>query len=1020
MKQHSMPQVLVFTLLFALLTTIVAQIANAGTSHPEHHIALNFALDEAVVHGTSRLIIPAGMPLHLNCGPLRLTGQILEEDGQTPRIPLVTTSNTLVIEAAAGTQVLTLSWQLQATSQGSDRNLVRTDGITLTGFWHPQTDRDVLFSLQADLPQGFSAWTEADIHRLESTATGQRVTTSFSHPLSTLHFVAGPYEVRSRQVGKVTISTYFFLEDAHLASEYLDATAQFIHRFQDLIGPFPYPNFAVVANRLPTGYALPTFTLLGQAVLRLPFIKDSALGHEIVHSWFGNAVRISETSGNWSEGLTTYLADHTFAADADRDLGYRKNLLIRSQAYLHEDNTIPLDTFRHGGEGQAVDRASRAVGYDKSAMVMHMLHHYIGEEAFIDGIRDFYQKMQGQQADWHDLEASFSRVSGRNLRVFFQQWLTRTDIPDLAIEEIHIDQRSGRTQLSLTLVQKTAEPYLLTVPMRVTTLSGEQTITLTTDTARKPMSIELDSLPVRLVVDDQYDLFRRLMPPEWPPTWSHFLGAKIRNVVAPPDHLLPIYQPLLEILDHMGCRILAEQEIIPAELARGSWLFPADSGVRRSLFARPVPMAAGLRLDVRKSPLNPDEVMVLVDSTSVQETEQSVHKLTHYGAYSFLHFLGGTNTEQGTATTTTGMTVPLIDTPSGIPDQARMDFDQIIDNLVESRVVYLGEQHTDYTAHFLQLQIIQALKARGIPLVIGLEMFPRTSQPALDDFIQGNIDETGFVRDSRYYDVWGYDYRLYRDIFLYARAQGIPLVGLNLDKGITNQVFLDGSTAGLTYEQRAQLPMERDLDIHGYRQRLETAYQSHSTTRSAGFKGFIQAQALWDEAMAESVVQSLERYPGHRMVVLAGNGHTHKDNGIPPRVDRRVPGIVQRVVTNAYEPLPQRGQVDYLFSLRPMLLQPAARLGVVLIEDDQDGLGRVGVKEISVHGRAGEAGLQPGDRILSLDDKPILDITAFRISLLDKKPGEEVQLLIQRENQEMLLVVELSAVPTTLPAGHPR
>ncbi|MBM9536957.1 ChaN family lipoprotein [Desulfobulbus alkaliphilus] len=1019
MNRHSMPLTLVITGLLALLVTF-AQAANAGTDHPRHHIALNFTLDKALVHGTSRLTIPAGMALHLNCGHLRLTGLILEEEGRTPRIPQVSAFNTLVIDEAAGVQVLTLSWQLQTAPQGADRNLIRTDGITLTGSWHPQTDRDVLFSLEANLPRDFSARTESDTLQLVPTATGRRVTTSFSQPLRNLNFVAGPYEVHSRQAGEVTIATYFFPEDAHLAAEYLDATAELILRFEELIGPFPYPKYAVVANRLPTGYALPTFTLLGQAVLRLPFIKDTSLGHEIVHSWFGNAVRVSESGGNWSEGLTTYLADHSFAADVDRDLLYRKNLLIRAQAYLREDNTIPLKDFRHGGEGETMDRARRAVGYDKAAMVMRMLNQHIGEEKFIAGVRDFYQRMQGLRADWYDLEASFSRVSGHDLRPFFRQWLERTDIPGMTIEEVYIDQRGGRTQLSFTLVQDTAEPYLLTIPVRVITLSGEQAIPLTTNTARASMTIELDSLPIRLVVDDQYDLFRRLDPAELPPTWSQFLGARTRNVVAPPEHLLPIYQPLLDVLDHMGCRILVAEAIDPGELADGSWLFAGDSAARQSLFARPSPMGIGLRLDVRHSPLNPDEVMVLVDSTSARETAQTAHKLRHYGAFSRLQFLDGDNTEQHTATTTKGIIVPLVDKPLGVPDQARTDFDQIIDDLVRSQVVYLGEQHTDYTDHFLQLQIIQALKARDIPLVIGLEMFPRSSQQALDDFIHGKIDETGFIRSSRYFEVWGYDYRLYRDIFLYARAKRIPLVGLNLDKGITNRVFTDGSTANLTYEQRAQIPRERDLDIEGYRQRLAAVYQGHPTAENAGFSGFLQAQALWDEAMAESVARTLERYPGHQMVVLAGNGHVGKDSGIPPRVERRVPGIVQRVVTSAGDPLPRTGQVDYLLYPRPITLQPAARVGVVLIEDELDGPGRVRVKQVSTQGLAEEAGLQPEDRILALDDQPMLDITAFRISLLDRKPGEEVQLRIMRQDKEMLLTVELSAVPSAQPQGHPR
>lgn len=1009
-------------IVFTGLITLLATMAQAATTNPEHRIALSFALDEAMVHGTSRLTIPAGMPLRLNCGPLHLTGMVLEEQGTTPRIPRVTSGNTLVIAAAESEQTLTLSWQLQSTHQGEDHNLVSVEGITLTGFWHPVADRDVLFSLEADLPRHFSALTEADVLKLEPIPGGRRVTTSFSQALKTLHFVAGPYVVRSRQAGDVTILSYFFQEDAHLASGYLDTAAQLIHRFEALIGPFPFPRFAVVENRLPTGYALPTFTLLGQAVVRLPFIKDSALGHEILHSWFGHGVRVSDTGGNWSEGLTTYLADHSFAADAGRDALYRKNLLIRSQSYLRHDYTIALETFRHGGEGQTMNRAHRAVGYDKSAMVMHMLHHTIGEEAFIAGVRDFYQRMQGQQADWHDLETSFSRVSDRDLRPFFQQWLERTDIPGLAIEQINIDQRGGRTQLTFDLVQDTTEPYLLNIPVHITTLGDELVTTLTTDTTRKTVTLELDSLPVHMVVDEQHTLYRRLTPAELPPTWSQFLGAESKTVVAPPDHLLPAYRPLLDVLSRAGCRILPAEEIEAAMLAQGSWLFPGDSPLRRSLFSQPEAMPAGLRLDVRRSPFNPKEVLVLVDSSSAQETGPVVHKLNHYGSFSRLQFLGGTNTEQTTAATVDGIAVSLINTPSAMPTQALTDFEQVIDDLARSWVIYLGEQHTDYTAHFLQLQILQALKARITPLVIGLEMFPRTSQQALDDFIQGKINEANFIRTSRYFEVWGYDYRLYRDIFLYARARGIPLIGLNLDKGITNRVFVDGSTDSLTVEQLAQIPPERDLDLEGYRQRLEAVYQGHTAARGAGFSGFFQAQTLWDEAMAEAVVQALERYPGHRMVVLAGNGHVSKDNGIPPRVARRVPGIVQRVVTSATGQDPQAPEVDYLLFPRPITLQPAAKLGVILTEDEENETpGRVRITGISAHGGAEEAGLKAGDRILALDDQPVTDVVGIRISLLDRKPGEEVRLRLQRDGKEIILTVELSAMPSalSLPPGHP-
>jgi len=54
-------------------------------------------------------------------------------------------------------------------------------------------------------------------------------------------------------------------------------------------------------------------------VVRLPFITETSLGHEVLHSWFGNSVEVDAGQGNWCEGLTTYLADQAFAADKGTD-----------------------------------------------------------------------------------------------------------------------------------------------------------------------------------------------------------------------------------------------------------------------------------------------------------------------------------------------------------------------------------------------------------------------------------------------------------------------------------------------------------------------------------------------------------------------------------------------------------------------------------------------------------------------------------------------------------------------------
>ena len=133
---------------------------------------------------------------------------------------------------------------------------------------------------------------------------------------------------------------------------------EYVQRYEALIGPFPYKRYSIVENRLPTGYGMPSFTLLGQAVVRLPFIKDISLGHEVLHSWFGNAID-NDAGGNRCEGLTTLLADQTYAEEKGNGAASRKNQLLRYQAYVGQNNEVAVLDFQHGGDSQPMARKMR-------------------------------------------------------------------------------------------------------------------------------------------------------------------------------------------------------------------------------------------------------------------------------------------------------------------------------------------------------------------------------------------------------------------------------------------------------------------------------------------------------------------------------------------------------------------------------------------------------------------------------------------------------------------------------------
>jgi aminopeptidase N len=1036
----SLPIGIFLAALVAVHTLLPAGNARADAAMiPENTINISFHLEQGSMSGTSRINLPPDTPLVLYCGQLDISGVLLESTGQTPLALQPSAANTITVPAVEAAQTLYVSWSLIVPRHGAGDNLITPGGITLAGFWHPIPDRDMTYRLEALLPDGFAAVSEGEtLTSNKDNSDRSYFSSTFDHPLRSIHFVAGPYTVKYREtVSGVRLAAYFFQEDLDLAEEYLDKTAAYITLYEELIGPYPYSRYSIVENRLPTGYGMPTFTLLGQAVVRLPFIADTSLGHEVLHSWFGNSVHLDETGGNWVEGLTTYLADHWYAEEAGEGADYRKNLLTRYASYVHQDNTISLEQFANASDSQPMARQVRAIGYDKSAMVFHMLRGRLGKERFLQGLRQFYLANRYGRAGWEALKKSLSAAAGEDLSLFFEQWLTRSDIPRVAPDPYTIDvsQIEGKSVITFTLQQLTAEPYELDVPVAVRTRIGESVHTVRISEASNEIKITVDDIPSSMTIDPHYDLMRVLQPEETPPAWSRFMGAGKRTAVLPAESETGVYAPLLPVLEEMGCELVAMNELDATELEEGSFLFLGPTPKSLGLFAEPGHAPSGFTLDIRDNPLAPGEVMGLVTSSSAAQTESVARKLRHYGKYSYLYFIDGLIREQRTAETAQGIRVELFPGPEGVHVPDIRSFDDIIEGLRQSRVVYFGEIHTDMGTHIAQLQVIQALHQENPNLAVGMEMFPRSAQHALDGYINGTIATEGeFLKQSDYFTVWGYDYRLYREIIEYARLHRIPLIGLNIDKTIVSHVFREGSPDGLEADLLADVPVERQLDLPGYRQRLIRAFSSHDQRNNNGrnLGGFLQAQSIWDEAMAETIAGYLRAHPEKRMVVIAGNGHVYKDTAIPPRVARRI-DIPQAVLSSISHNSTGREtgyHVDYLLYTRSIELPPPAKVGVILeVEkvDETSDRTRVRVVGISPHGKAGEAGMQKNDVILSVDGQAVEDINDLKIILLDRNPGDTVKIRVLRPqvllpDRELELDVELTdpSDATGMPPTHPK
>ena len=229
----------------------------------------------------------------------------------------------------------------------------------------------------------------------------------------------------------------------------------------------------------------------------------------------------------------------------------------------------------------------------------------------------------------------------------------------------------------------------------------------------------------------------------------------------------------------------------------------------------------------------------------------------------------------------------------------------LLERLGEARIVYLGETHTRLEDHQIQERILKGLFERDRALVLALEMFPREVQPLLDRFSEGDWTEEEFLRQVNWEEIWGYPFRLYRPMVLFAREKKLPLVGLNAPREVVNKIARQG-LAALSRDERSRVAENFDTANPEHRKYLLEEFERHVKGSIRDFDAFYEAQLAWEETMAETLVQTLRAAPENaRVVVLIGNGHIWQGRGVPGNARRRLDHHYRTVI-----PLP----VDYNFT----------------------------------------------------------------------------------------------------------
>ena len=327
----------------------------------------------------------------------------------------------------------------------------------------------------------------------------------------------------------------------------------------------------------------------------------------------------------------------------------------------------------------------------------------------------------------------------------------------------------------------------------------------------------------------------------------------------------------------------------------------------------------------------------------------------------------------------------VIDLPVVKPDETS-SLAQVMEQSDGARVILVGETHTRYDHHLVQLEILKYLYQKSPDIALGVEWFQQPFQNHLDDYIAGEITEKEMLHLTEYFTRWKYDYRLYRPILQYARENKIPLIALNAPRELISALS-ESELDDLPPELKAQLPESYDWSDKDYEKRLRDIFELHPEYNGE-FENFMRSQLTWDESMAERAAQYLQDNLDSRMLVFAGSGHIMFGSGIPNRIKRRIDtDQFSILVSEDFLPV-SKDIADYLVLSVEQSLPPAGLIGAFL---DIEGKLLV-IEGFSNNSAVKDAGLEKGAVIIGVDDEPVENFSDFKLAIMKKKPGDTIDL----------------------------
>lgn len=975
-------------LLFFLASFGSARAEALSPSEPDYLLSVSFDVPASQLCGVASVRVESGSVTKLDVSNLIIKRVSL--DGRDVAHDIREGILTVGAEAAG---TLEIDYEVsgkatrddQAENPDSAATTIDKTGIILSRRWYPKPQGLFRSRLQARFPKGYEALSEAErIEKSEQSGSVDFIF-HFEHLREGISLVATDrYEILADRVNGIDLYAYVLRGNRGLGRGYLDQAKKYLSHGEHLLSPYPYKRLSIAENFLNRELSAPTFILLSKQKPGFAFSANKPLGRALIAQWFGNHVFADPESGNWTPGLTTYLTGRFDQEQPGSGWEYRKQLLLDYESLVNSKNETSLRELKDGK-----DRALQAIAEGKGFFLFHMLRTALGDQAFHDSLRMFISDWRYRPASWDNIRTAFEKTTGKDLSGFFTQWVEQKGLPYVSAGNASVKRKSAGFEITLEVLQGSPH-YLLDLTAFITFVDGDsKNEILKLDAEKNVFTLSIDQEPQSVVIDRDYDIARRLTTGESPPRVAALLGDDNLLIVLPAGNREP-YAPVLSELKRRGGEEREAAGLKNAVIKTSSLaILGDDNPLIEGLFGKVKSFDSGFSMIVKRNPWNERKTIAIINARSVEESRSALPAFFSYGRYSALAFDQGGSSQKTTEDSSRGIEMKLREPAVAIDLAALKSLSAVVENGADKKIIYVGEYHDKYAHHAVQLRVIKDLYRKNPRLAVGMEMFQRPFQKVLDEYVSGAIDERTFLKKSEYFKRWVFDYNLYKPILDFARSKNIPVIALNQKKEITEKVSKEGLDA-LAPEERGQIPDGMDFSDDEYRERLKAVFDRHKGRGERNFDFFYQAQVLWDETMALSIDEFLQKNRDHRMVVIAGSGHLAYGSGIPKRSFRRN-GLPYSIVLNDSEV--DRDIGDYVVLPGELEGTAAPKLMAALKAEN----GRVSITELPADSVAKKAGLAVGDTVLAIDNESIESVEDIKLVLFYKEQGDTARVKVLRK-----------------------